>query len=510
MGELFQEGTLGRIERSRWYYFLSVTEREEQERKARLREARRQGELRAAQRAREEARAALDKARREAERRQERVEVLCRVRDQLQTDMRKLLGDRGEEISWRMTAHLASRAFREHPATEEDLERLQGLFEGRPGERRGVLQAVQAGTVLYDEQFHIGPADTLGTFWTGLIREVLPPFYGGALPEVDGLAGMCLDLSKLDDRFRDAEERGTLYDELMDADALPRRWEEMTVLTPDREKLLPLVRDRDFSVYEWAERDLLVAVWPQLADRWPEEDLRDMDPGDILPEIYREDPALAIAMWRLLLDTEEAHLGDRETAEELIGDWLWEIWLDGEKDPMLLRPILTEMDGSERFTEQLFGKSAYVDLPQLDLLKALHREGKDELVGSLWGRIESKADPTDEDFNDFMLDLLSWDTPKGEERASIPPDETETPAPASDWYRWCVVRTGPGPHRCTYSTEDLPVRPGDWVEVPYGSTLRQGLVLTVYVSDHPETRWPPEKTRSVLRILPGRCGKDGK
>ena len=63
MGELFQDGTLGRIERSRWYYFLSVTKREEQERKARLREARRQGESRAAQRAREDARAALDQSR---------------------------------------------------------------------------------------------------------------------------------------------------------------------------------------------------------------------------------------------------------------------------------------------------------------------------------------------------------------------------------------------------------------------------------------------------------------
>lgn len=113
---------------------------------------------------------------------------------------------------------------------------------------------------------------------------------------------------------------------------------------------------------------------------WDKETLENTWEAEILQRIYPADPDLAIAMWRLLLDTAQEPLQKNpEAAEYLLFDAIDGVLWPGSpsrKDHLL--PLLNQLEQSEPFARQVF-QSAYAGKPQARLLEACDTLQKDAL-----------------------------------------------------------------------------------------------------------------------------------
>lgn len=81
----------------------------------------------------------------------------------------------------------------------------------------------------------------------------------------------------------------------------------------------------DFSENEWACRDLLVATFPDAVRFWTTEELSEIDTMELLGKVDECKPEVDIQMIKFLLDTAERHLQEREVAEQLLGNDLYEL-----------------------------------------------------------------------------------------------------------------------------------------------------------------------------------------
>ena len=99
-----------------------------------------------------------------------------------------------------------------------------------------------------------------------------------------------------------------------------------------------------------------------------------------------------------------------------------------------------------------------------------------------------------------------------EERRPKPrrrPTPGEEPPDDGTVFRYCTVRFQGAPRPYAYLTGGLPVKVGDWVEAPFGrdDLPRRGQVIAVADCTRPAAPWPPERTKTVLRLadpLPAR------
>ena len=158
-----------------------------------------------------------------------------------------------------------------------------------------------------------------------------------------------------------------------------------------RAELADMVRRWDFSENEWACRDLLLATFPEAADRRSAEELDALDLMDLLEETRRRDPETALRMAKLLLDTAEAHLRSEEAARQLLGWDLYDLLVDDGMLPLLVETLKTD----DRLARQLF-QSAYVDRPQAEILNACGRMGEQELQEKLLALLAANPFPHDE------------------------------------------------------------------------------------------------------------------
>ena len=133
------------------------------------------------------------------------------------------------------------------------------------------------------------------------------------------------------------------------------------------------VRRWDFSQREWAIRDFLAAAFPQAAARRTPEELEQMLAMDLLADAAQQDPALAVAMMKRLLDTAQDHLSEPDAAQQLLG---WEVG-DLCRDDRVV-PLLETLKHDERLARQLF-QSAYVGREQDSLLEECESRGEEEL-----------------------------------------------------------------------------------------------------------------------------------
>lgn len=70
-------------------------------------------------------------------------------------------------------------------------------------------------------------------------------------------------------------------------------------------------------------------------------------------------------------------------------------------------------------------------------------------------------------------------------------------------FHFCTVKI-PGVRQAyTYLTGTLVLNEGDWVEIPFGkyNTLRRGQIESVFSCTRDNAPWPPEKSKTVLRIV---------
>ena len=157
---------------------------------------------------------------------------------------------------------------------------------------------------------------------------------------------------------------------------------------PDYAALEDAVRRWDFSQYEWACRDLLLAAFPAVERHFSPEVRAGMDTMDLLLAAAEKDPDTAIAMMELLLNTAEAHLQQEDTARQLLGWDCYDLLLREEVQDRLV----AELGRNDRLARQLF-QSAYVDTPQEDLIRACMRLGQPELQQKLLALLEENPYP---------------------------------------------------------------------------------------------------------------------
>ena len=166
-------------------------------------------------------------------------------------------------------------------------------------------------------------------------------------------------------------------------DETPRRFSQA--------ELEDMVRRWDFSENEWACRDLLIAAFPEAVSLWPVEELAEMDTMDLLVETGQREPETALEMVKLLLNTAEEHLQDKEVASQLLNWDMYDLLVSNDMLPFLVE----ELKYDDRLACQLF-QSAYVGEPKEYILIACGRLGEKDLQRMLLKLLERNPFSHDE------------------------------------------------------------------------------------------------------------------
>ena len=167
--------------------------------------------------------------------------------------------------------------------------------------------------------------------------------------------------------------------------------EEETPRRFSRAELEDMVRRWDFSENEWACRDMLIAAFPEAVSSWSEEELAEMDTMDLLVETGQREPETALEMVKLLLNTAEEHLQDKEVASQLLNWDMYDLLVSNDMLPLLVE----ELKYDDRLACQLF-QSAYVGQPQEEILNACGRLGEKDLQRKLLNLLERNPFSHDE------------------------------------------------------------------------------------------------------------------
>ena len=208
-----------------------------------------------------------------------------------------------------------------------------------------------------------------GTFWGRLIG-VLPPWSEERERPAD-LDGLLDAMAACHAVFSGGGDQEAVRQRL--EDAFFHHWRAHS---PTRAQAEDAVRRWDFSRCPRAMADLLLLAFPQAARRWDTDQLAEWTVWDLLCEVWRDgEQETALEMWRLLLDTAGARLGEPQAAEELLNGPLESgLWFDGEG----LEPLAEALKGDESFARQVF-QSAFVGDLQENLLRTCADLGELEL-----------------------------------------------------------------------------------------------------------------------------------
>lgn len=291
------------------------------------------------------------------------------------------VGDGKKEmtLAYEMSVYGISRSLiRKKNQTRDNLLLLEYFFQTYTfATADEILLAARSGKPAFEEAFLLS-RERLGSFWISQLPGL--PIYTPVkmLPNwidqiLDGLSEMESLFSGVD--CIDAWE--TLRD------ALVAHWSIYPVTHPNYAVLEDMVRRWDFGENEWASRDLLIAAFPEAVRRWTPEELLEMLPADLMLYACEEDPATALSMAQLLLNTAQEHLQDEDVVYELFEDDLYELFLQDD----FLRLLTERLKEDERLAVQLFG-SAYVDMPQESVLEACDVFGEPELKNKLLALLE--------------------------------------------------------------------------------------------------------------------------
>ena len=205
-------------------------------------------------------------------------------------------------------------------------------------------------------------------------------------------------------------------------------------------------------------------------------------------------------MWRSLLNIAEPSLKtDAKTAEKLLPDW---DWLDSPSHNQVLL-LLTALD-DERFASQLF-ESASIGRLQYDVLNACRDCGQEKL-GQHCLELALKNPYLEENWEKRFRRVFTTILPSG----STKPRSHATAKPIADTkpddgtvYHYCSVQVQGTRRPYAYLTGGLPLKVGDWVELPFGKddVPRHGQVKAVMDCTRMVAPWPPEQTKTVIRII---------
>ena len=355
--------------------------------------------------------------------------------------------------------------------------------------------------VLFREEAALSETDC-GTFWTELLStRPVEDYYNHIDP--DGLFELFSELSsayayfggKKDEEMGEAQDYQNALEE-----AYNTHWQNKVLLHPDVERAKRLLAQGKFPDYEDICREILLVEYPEEVPHETAEDFDELSWNDILDDVFASNTAKGIQMWRRLLDIAEPSLKtDAETAEKLLPDW---DWLDSPSHNQALL-LLTALD-DERFASQLF-ESASIGRLQYDVLNACRDCGQ-EKQGQHCLELVLKNPYLEESwekrFRRVFTTTPSSRTEKPHSHATAKPIADAKPDDGTV-YHYCSVQVQGTRRPYAYLTGGLPLKVGDWVELPFGKddVLRQGQIKAVMDCTRMVAPWPPEQTKTVIRTI---------
>ena len=354
--------------------------------------------------------------------------------------------------------------------------------------------------VLFREEAALSETDC-GTFWTELLStRPVEDYYNHVDP--DGLVELFSELSaayayfggKKDEEMGEAQNYQNALEE-----AYNTYWQNKVLLHPDIERAKRLLAQGKFPDYEDICREILLVEYPEEVPHESAQDFDDLSWESILDDVYASNTAKGIQMWRRLLDIAEPSLKtNAKTAEKLLLDW---DWLDSPSHDQVL-PLLGALD-DERFVSQLF-ESAYIGRLQLDVLNACRSCGQ-EALGQHCLELVLKNPCLEENWEKRLRRVFATISSSGRSKPQSNPSKPIADAKPDDGtvYHYCSVQVQETRRPYVYLTGALPLKVGDWVEFPFGKddVLRRGQVKAVMDCTRMVAPWPPEQTKTVIRII---------
>ncbi|MEQ2619585.1 hypothetical protein AAAX56_02115 [Hominicoprocola fusiformis] len=354
--------------------------------------------------------------------------------------------------------------------------------------------------VLFCEEAALSETDC-GTFWTELLStRPVEDYYNRVDP--DGLFDLLSELSsayayfggKKDEEMGEAQDYQNALEE-----AYNTHWQNKVLLHPDAERAERLLAQGKFPDYEDICREILLVEYPEEVPHESAEDFNELSWDYILDDVFASNTAKGIQMWRRLLDIAEPSLKtDAKTAEKLLPDW---DWLDSSSHDQVLL-LLTALN-DDRFVSQLF-ESASIGRLQLDVLNACRSCGQ-EALGQHCLELALKNPYLEESwekrFRRVFTTTLSSGSTKPRSDTGKPIEDTKPDD--GTVYHYCSVQVQGARRPYAYLTGGLPLKVGDWVELPFGKddVLRQGQVKAVMDCTRMVAPWPPEQTKTVIRTI---------
>ena len=354
--------------------------------------------------------------------------------------------------------------------------------------------------VLFREEAALSEIDC-GTFWTELLStRPVEDYYNHVDP--DGLFELFSELSsayayfggKKDEEMGEAQDYQNALEE-----AYHTHWQNKVLLHPDVERAKGLLAQGMFPDYEDICREILLVEYPEEVPHETAEDFDELSWNDILNDVFASNMAKGIQMWRRLLDIAEPSLKtDAKTAEKLLPDW---DWLDSPSHNQVL--LLTALD-DERFASQLF-ESASIGRLQYDVLNACRDCGQEKLEQhclELALKNPYLEENWEKRFRRVFTTTLSSGSTKPRSHATAKPIADTKPDDGTV-YHYCSVQVQGTRRPYAYLTGGLPLKVGDWVELPFGKddVPRHGQVKAVMDCTRMVAPWPPEQTKTVIRTI---------
>ena len=354
--------------------------------------------------------------------------------------------------------------------------------------------------VLFREEAALSETDC-GTFWTELLStRPMEDYYNRVDP--DGLFDLLSELSsayayfggKKDEEMGEAQDYQNALEE-----AYNTHWQNKVLLHPDVERAKRLLAQGEFPDYEDICREILLVEYPEEVPHETAEDFDELSWESILDDVFASNTAKGIQMWRRLLDIAEPSLKtDAKIAEKLLLDW---DWLDSPSHDQVLL-LLTALD-DERFVSQIF-ESASIGGLQLDVLNACRDSGQ-EILGQHCLELALKNPSLEENWEKRLKRVFTVAPSSGRSKPRSNPSKPIADAKPDDGtvYHYCSVQVQGTRRPYAYLTGGLPLKVGDWVELPFGKddVLRRGQVKAVMDCTRMVAPWPPEQTKTVIRTI---------
>ena len=354
--------------------------------------------------------------------------------------------------------------------------------------------------VLFCEEAALSETDC-GTFWTELLStRPVEDYYNHIDP--DGLFELFSELSsayayfggKKDEEMGEAQDYQNALEE-----AYNTHWQNKVLLHPNVERAKRLLAQGEFPDYEDICREILLVEYPEEVPHETAEDFDELSWESILDDVFASNTAKGIQMWRRLLDIAEPSLKtDAKTAEKLLLDW---DWLDSPSHDQVLL-LLTALD-DERFVSQIF-ESASIGRLQLDVLNACRDSGQ-EILGQHCLELALKNPSLEENWEKRLKRVFTVAPSSGRSKPRFNPSKpiADTKPDDGTVYHYCSVQVQGTRHPYAYLTGGLPLKVGDWVELPFGKddVPRHGQVKAVMDCTRMVAPWPPEQTKTVIRTI---------